>query len=400
MTPECTVLAINQQSPTAHRIGGSLRKFAFLIHPLDLGDVEKFESGARGRSEALVKKMLIWICERPPFVGSQITGIRSKTGAKAEGWFIVVPLLAEQMIENPKLARKKILEAVGVGKDLGASIVGLGGFTSIAVNGGLGIADDVDIPLTSGNSYTVVAAIEGTKKAARLMGIKLSKAQGVIIGATGSIGRACTEILAGEVDKLCLVGRRVKVLESQAKRLKDLADISVSTDIKKSLIGADFVITASNDAHAIISTNDLEPGTIVCDVAQPPDVFHSVMEERDDVLVFEGGIIRIPGLRIKRERNYKYDFNLRSERSAYACMAETMILCLEGVDEHFGLGGVKISNTQVIAELAEKHGFKLTGFRSFGKRVTKEQIREIRRNAAKKSNKKWFYRIRRRMEYM
>jgi len=377
-----------------------LKKFAFLIHPLDLGDVEKFEPGARGRSEALVKKMLVWMCERPPFVGSQITGIRSKTGRKAEGWFIVVPLLAEQMIEDPELAQRKIIEAVGVGKNLGASIVGLGGFTSIAVNGGLRIANEVDVPLTSGNSYTVAAAIGGTKKAARYMGIKLSKAQGVVIGATGSIGRACTEILAGEVDKLCLVGRRKKALEIQASRLKDLAEVSVSTNIKESLVDADFVITASNDARAIFSTDDLEPGTIVCDVAQPADVFHSVMEDRDDVLVFEGGIIRIPGLRIKRELKYRYDFKLRPDRYAYACMAETMILCLEGVKEHFGLGGVKMSNVQQISEYAEKHGFKPTGFRSFGKRVTKEQIREIRRNAAKKSNKKWFYRIRRRMEYM
>jgi predicted amino acid dehydrogenase len=377
-----------------------LRKFAFLIHPLDLEDVEKFEPGARGRSEALVKKMLIWMCERPPFIASHIIGIRSKMGRKAEGWFIVVPLLAEQMIENPELAQKKILEAVNKGKDLGALVVGLGGFTSIAVNGGLKIASEVDVPLTSGNSYTVAAAIKGTKKAARLMGIRLSKARVVVIGATGSIGRACTEILAPQVDQLCLVGRSEKALELQASKLEDLVKVSVSKNIKKSLEGADVVITASSDAQAIIAAEDLEPGTVVCDVAQPPDVSRSVLEERDDVLVFEGGIIRIPGLRIKRELKYKYDFKLKPDRYAYACMSETMILCLEGVDEHFGLGGVKISNVQTISELEEKHGFKLGGFRSFGKRITKEHIREIRRNAAKKSNKKWFYRIRRRMEYI
>jgi len=377
-----------------------LKKFAFLIHPLDLEDVEKFEPGARGRSEVLVKKMLVWMCERPPFIGSHITGIRSKTGEKAEGWFIVVPLLAEQMIENPELAQKKILEGVGMGKDLGASIVGLGGFTSILVNGGLKIANEVNVPLTSGNSYTVAAAIKGTKKAARSMGIGLAKARVVVIGATGSIGRACTEILAPQVDELCLVGRNEKALELQASRLENLVRVSVSKDIKKSLEGADVVITASSDAHAIITAEDLEPGTIVCDVAQPPDVSRSVMEERDDVLVFEGGIIRIPGLRIKRQLKYRYDFKLKPDRYAYACMSETMILALEGVNEHFGLGAVKISNVQAISELAEKHGFKLGGFRSFDKRITKEHIREIRRNAAEKSNKKWFYRIRRRMKYM
>lgn len=376
-----------------------MKKFGFLVHPLDLDDVVNFEKKAAGKPVALIKKLLLWMCERPPFVGSHITGITSKTGQKAEGWFITVPLLPEQMRENPEFARKKILEGIELAKELGASIVGLGGFTSVATNGGLAIAKKASLPITTGNSYTVVAAVEGAKKAAKLMGIRLSKAKLVIVGATGSIGRACGEIMAPQVAEMVLVGRRSGALELQADKLKNLVSVSVSTDIKESLKKADIVISASSDANAIIDAGDLEPGTVVCDVAQPPDVSRSVSEVRDDVFIFDGGIIKIPGMRIKRKSKFDYDFRLKPDKYAYACMSETMILCLEGMNKNFDLGAVRVSGVEEISKLATKHGFRLAGFRSFGEKVTRDKIKEIRKNAALKSNKKWFYRVRRMLEY-
>jgi len=376
-----------------------MKKFGFLVHPLDLDDVVNFEKKAAGKPVALIKKLLLWMCERPPFVGSHITGITSKTGRKAEGWFITVPLLPEQMRENPEFARKKILEGIELAKELGASIVGLGGFTSVATNGGLAIAKKTPLSITTGNSYTVVAAVEGTKKAAKLMGIRLSKAKLVIVGATGSIGRACGEIMAPQVAEMVLVGRRSGALELQADKLKKFVSVSVSTDIKESLKKADIVISASSDANAIIDAGDLEPGTVVCDVAQPPDVSRSVAKIRDDVFIFDGGIIKIPGMRIKRKSKFDYDFRLKPDKYAYACMSETMILCLEGMKKNFDLGAVRVSGVEEISKLATKHGFKLAGFRSFGEKVTRDKIKEIRKNAALKSNKKWFYRVRRMLEY-
>ncbi len=376
-----------------------MRKFAFLIHPLDLDDVISFEKKAAGKSIVLIKKLLLWMCERPPFIGSHITGLTSKTGRKAEGWFVTVPLLPEQMREHPELARRKILEAIDISKELGASIVGLGGFTSITVNGGLTIAKQATLPITTGNSYTVAAAVEGIKKAARLMGIRISKAKLVVVGATGSIGRACSEILAPEVAEMVLVGRRQEALKLQADKLKKFTEISVSTDVKKALKDTDLVISATSDANTIIDVIDLEPGTVVCDVAQPPDVSNSVLKKRNDILVFDGGIIRIPGMRVKRKPCFDYDFRLKPDKYAYACMAETMILCLEGVQKNFDLGSVRISNVEEIFKLAKKHGFKLAGFRCFGEKITREKIKEIRKNAALNSDKKWFYRVRRMLKY-
>ena len=82
------------------------------------------------------------------------------------------------------------------------------------------------------------------------------------------------------------------------------------------------------------------------------------------------------------------DFNFNfgfPPKTAYACMSETMMLALEGRYESFTLGkDVSVEQVEEITRIADKHGFKLAGFRSFEKAVTEEQIARIRKNAGKK----------------
>jgi len=68
---------------------------------------------------------------------------------------------------------------------------------------------------------------------------------------------------------------------------------------------------------------------------------------------------------------------------AYACMAETIALALEGRFEDYTLGkDISRARVEEIYAIANKHGFRLSGFRSFEKEVTQETIDIIRRNAA------------------
>jgi len=111
----------------------------------------------------------------------------------------------------------------------------------------------------------------------------------------------------------------------------------------------------------------------VCDVARPRDVSWRVAKERDDVLVIEGGVVAVPG-----DVEFGFDFGF-PPKTAYACMSETMILALEGRYESFTLGkDVSVEQVREISALADKHGFKLAGFRSFERAVTEEHIERIR----------------------
>ena len=67
---------------------------------------------------------------------------------------------------------------------------------------------------------------------------------------------------------------------------------------------------------------------------------------------------------------------------AYACMAETIALALEGRFEDYTLGKhLTRERVDEIGGIAKKHGFRLSGFRSFEREVTEEQIETVRRNA-------------------
>ncbi|HEX8835276.1 MAG TPA: hypothetical protein VF719_13795, partial [Abditibacteriaceae bacterium] len=67
------------------------------------------------------------------------------------------------------------------------------------------------------------------------------------------------------------------------------------------------------------------------------------------------------------------------DKTAYACMSETILMALEGTYEPFTLGR-ELSVEQVvrIGQIADKHGFKLAGFRSFERAVTDETIAAVR----------------------
>jgi predicted amino acid dehydrogenase len=233
--------------------------------------------------------------------------------------------------------------------------------------------------VTTGNSYTVATAIAGTKKAASIMGLEMKKANVVILGATGSIGAACAQILASEVKYLTLVARDELKLEKVAKKI--YADFGLSVRVtnhsKVALRSADIVIAVTSALDSIVEVEDLKVGAIVCDVARPRNVSRKVAQLRDDILVIEGGVVEVPG-----DVNFGFSFGF-PEKMAYACMAETMILALEGRYESFTLGReLTVKQIEVMSQLADKHGFRLAGLRSFERAITAEEINQIKSNVA------------------
>ena len=66
-------------------------------------------------------------------------------------------------------------------------------------------------------------------------------------------------------------------------------------------------------------------------------------------------------------------------------MAETMALVLEGRFEDYTLGKhITRQRVDEITAIAEKHGFRLSGFRSFERELTQQQIEAVRQNARKR----------------
>lgn len=351
-----------------------MEKFAFMLHPLTIEDMRHVSLLLKLIPGSLLEMALK---QKKPFKVSHITGVKSDY-AEAEGWFVGCPLTARQMLELPEeFVMDRIIETGRIAEELGAKIVGLGAFTSIVGDAGLTVAENLHIAVTSGNSYTVATALEGTREAARLMGKELRSAEVAIVGASGSIGSACARILSREVRHINLVARKTAPLEDLAQELNGhgVATFTVSADVKRSLHCADVVLAVTSAVDRIIDPADLKSGAVVCDVARPRNVSREVAALRNDVLVIEGGVIHVPG-------NVDFHFNFGfPPQTSYACMAETMILALEGRYENFTLGrSLQPAQVDEISALARKHGFSLAGFRNFEQAVTPETIACIRSN--------------------
>ena len=357
-----------------------MERFGFLIHPISVReDIARKYTIARYFPERWVEQAVTLI---PPKTISHITGVRSLTGAEAEGWFVGCPLTPRQFLElDVEFVYRRIIRAARLAQADGAKIVGLGAYTSIAGDAGITVARNVDIAITTGNSYTCYTAIEGARVGAGLMGVDPREATVAIVGATGSIGRVSAHLLAEEgVGDMLLFGRDTARLQKVADELPAGTRCRVSTDLDADLPRAQIIVTVTSAVEAVIEPRHLRPGAVVCDVSRPRDVSVRVAKERDDVLVIEGGVVAVPGA----ELDFGFNFGF-PPRTSYACMAETMILALEGRYESFSLGkDLILDRVREIARLAAKHGFTLAGFRSFEKAVTPEQIAQIRERAEAK----------------
>lgn len=228
-------------------------RFAFIIHPLEREDIYRKFSWAEKMPETVVDQFVKLI---PPLNVAHITGIKSKTGKEIEGYFIALPLTARQILTLPlEKVLKKIIKACRMAEDLGAKIIGLGAFTSVVGDKGITIAREVDIPVTTGNSYTVATAIEGVKLAAGKMGHRLDNSTLVVVGATGSIGRAVSLMMSRDVKHMILVARnieRLELLKEELQRVNPKLDVSYTLNVGQAIQEAQLVISASGAVEALI----------------------------------------------------------------------------------------------------------------------------------------------------
>ncbi|MBZ0314989.1 MAG: shikimate dehydrogenase [Anaerolineae bacterium] len=351
--------------------------FCFIIHPITIKkDVSrKYPILGKILTEGQINFFSQFF---PPVYISEIHGVVSQNnGKEATGWFIACPFTPPTMMRLPvEKVYRKIVACGHMAEELGAKVLGLGAYTSVVGDAGAEIAKRLDIPVTNGDSYTVYIAVEAVREAARVMDIPIEQSRAAVVGATGTIGSTCAEILAGDVAELILIGRREEALKDVYERCRGKkAKVRYSTDIE-AIYNSDLILTVTSATHAVIEPEHIKPGAVVCDVARPRDVSWRVHQQRDDVLVIEGGMVEVPG-----PVDFGFDFGFPPGK-AFACMAETMALALEGRYEDYSVGKyISVDQALEIGDICARHGFKLSGFRSFEKAVTPEQIDKVREKA-------------------
>jgi predicted amino acid dehydrogenase len=356
-------------------------RFAFVIHPLNVGALRKHPlfRWARSLPDGLLEPLAARL---PPFFVSRVTGARSpRTGQRIEGDLIALGATPRQIMKRgPGFTYRRLTRAAMMAERRGARLMGLGAFTSVVGDAGITVASKSPIAVTSGNSLTVSATLGAAKQACRKMGMDPTRLRAMIIGATGSIGSICARMIA-QVTRDVVLGsiepRRLIDLECQILSETPGARVVVAMKPKGFVRECDVIVSATSAfGERVLDISECKPGAIVCDVARPPDITPAEAALRPDVLIIESGEVLIPG-----EVDFGIDIGL-PPGVAYACLAETALLAMEGRFESFTLGReLEVDKIKEIYRMFRKHGFKLAGLRSLGECQTDADL-EVKRALA------------------
>ena len=364
-----------------------VNRFAFVIHPLSqeyFKKVKPIELLSYVSPPVFMNSLEKAMAYAPPFVYSRITGIKSVTGVEAEGWLISVGGTPKEiMAHSPEFTYRRLLAAADMAKRLGAQIMGLGAFTKVVGDAGLTVAKRAPLPITTGNSYSASGALWAAHDAMLRMGLLVNPKKGqkaqfkaMVVGATGAIGSVCARLLATTAEEVYLVSpETAKLLALKESILKETPDarLFLSAHADKDIAGMDMIVTATSGAgKKVLDIMKVKPGCVITDVARPLDLPASEVAKRPDVLVIESGEILLPGE--VQMKNIGLPKNV-----AYACLAETIVLALEGRFENFTVGrGIEWEKVREIYRMGLKHGMRLAAISGVNGVFSDSDIERVR----------------------
>ncbi len=364
-----------------------INRFAFVIHPLSQEYFKKIKSIdllSQVSPPILMNSLERIMAYAPPFVYSRVSGIKSPTGVEAEGWLISVGgTPREIMRHNPEFTYRRLLDAAAMAKRLGAQIMGLGAFTKVVGDAGVTVAKRSPLPITTGNSYSASGALWAAHDAVlRLQllpvpkGKQRIKFKAMVVGATGAIGSVCARLIAKVATEVYLVSpETAKLLALKESILQETPDakLFLSAKADRNIADMDMIVTATSGAgKKVLDIMKVKPGCVITDVARPLDLPAAEVAKRPDVLVIESGEIELPG--DVQMKNIGLPKNV-----VYACLAETIVLALEGRFENFTVGrAIEWEKVREIYQLGIKHGMKLAAISGVSGPFSDEDIEKVR----------------------
>lgn len=340
-------------------------KVAWLCHMVDANGLGVLEPSLAGLSYAEREEFLAHFVPRMAPVVLSAADVRSQTGAKLRIYPILLPFTSawiKQRIEGRQFAqpRQLIQHGLDLAHTLECQVVSLGQYTSIATCAGTRLKSR-GMGIATGNSYAVALAVQAIERAQRETGRRAADSVLVIVGAAGNIGRTCAQMLGPRYRRTILVGSRKPGSLLRLRALAATIPHAVATTDLGAIGEGNVVIAAVNAVDAPLSAESFAPRTIFCDLSVPASVFRGAESARPDVLMIRGGIAALPF----GEDLEILDFPLPAGRT-YGCMAEAMLLGLEGVRDTVFTGSLTPQHVERVTAMAERHGFHLADYRRSG----------------------------------
>lgn len=372
-------------------------RFAFLMHYTSDEDILVNDRSFEQWSPETLSAWKDFMDDSEAEVVYELPHLASPAGASTSGFLIALPMLPDRMM---KRGRRKMLpllrEAVKRSRDRGADVLGLGGFTSIISKGGEQLTGQ-GIAITSGSCLTAVMIRDAVHDLLSRVGLGPAELRLAIVGGAGAIGRLVALLLGPAFETVTLVGSATSVdgeartravagelyallgpADALGRRLRGVSappgddearshaidraclaagtepPITVTTDAAAALPRADVIVCATSASNAFIQPSHVRPGAIIVDAARPQNVAPE-LAARSDVLVVEGGLVAFP-------EPIHFGPNVLGFRPGVnlACLAETMLLALEGALVDHSIGQlIPLEEAHAIDAMARRHGFRL-----------------------------------------
>ena len=279
------------------------------------------------------------------------------------GYVWMLPIPADQMLARPRAEVSRRVEgALDALARRGVRTVTLGAFTSPATRAGRMVSGRPDLGVTTGNAFTAAMTADAVERLLRLS--DADEPQVALVGATGSVGTCVARLLASRkaLSRMTLIART----QGDLDRLQsEMTAYGVQTTTARTIDGAksaDIVVLLTSSPDALLHAEHLKEGAVVLDDTQPRNTSPTLLDERPDVTVVDGGVVAVTGLTDRAEIG-------QAPGTVYACMAESMLLALDGHQGDFALGRPTVEQAEHTLALAaeyRQYGFHLAPPHSFG----------------------------------
>lgn len=309
------------------------------------------------------------------------------------GWALLIGNTTQQLMLDGGLRKAKILQAARLARALGAHTVGMAGLVAFFGNGGHLLSRTfTDVGFTTGHAYTIGNILDIATAASARVHLPLKESVVAVVGAAGSIGSGSARLLAtAGVKRLLLIdiwGDRLTEVAAAVRAAHP--DVPVETSIDLALIQrADLTIVATNSTRRIVESEHLRAGAVVIDDSFPKNVAASLARERPDVVLLEGGAVRLPRtVEIDRARNLPNIADVPFTRMVscqeiYGCFAETLTLAVFDNRATYGLGPADPALAVEIMGRARRLGIGMAPLQFYGEALS--DVRADRAVAARHS---------------
>jgi len=333
-------------------------RVAWLCHLVDADDLVKLEPHFARLSCAQREQYLDRLVARAAPVVLSAVNIRSLTGQQIRLYPILLPFTSrwvKRLIETRQFAtaRAFVQKGLDVAHALGCDVVSLGQYTSIVTRNATQLTSH-GMGITSGNSYPAALALQAVERAQKERGQDPADSTLAIVGAAGNVGSICARLLASHYRRLILVGSKGCGSRARLEKLTtEIPNAEWSVDLSAIRCG-DVVIASTSAVEALLGPEHFRENAVICDLSVPAALRSVTSVRRPDLLVIEGGIVRLPF----GEDLEIIGFPLGPGRT-YGCMAEGMLLGFEGVRNGVFTGALTAGHIARIQAIADRHGFAL-----------------------------------------